>query len=150
MPVPWIIVAIGIPRVRSGFEQLHPGVDVLGLGEGHAQVLIRIDGRVVDADLIVEVGAGAASAKSDVADSFAFVDALSGGDIEARKMSVAGGDAVAVIDLDEVSVAAHVTGIDDDAISRRNDRIAVGARNIDAGVECAFTAEWVRAFAERT
>src|SRR5438067_10769189 len=101
------------PSLRSGLEELHSGVDVLGLGEGDAQVLIRIDRCVVDTDFVVEVGTGAASAEPDITDGLAFVHALSGGDVEAGEMSVAGGDAVAVVDLDEMSVAAHVAGVSD-------------------------------------
>jgi hypothetical protein len=37
------------------------------LGYGDAEILIRIDWCVVDADFIVEVGAGGASAQADVA-----------------------------------------------------------------------------------
>src|SRR4051812_32259805 len=131
-------------------EELHPGVGVLALGVGDAQVLIRIDGRVVDADFVVEVGAGAASAEADVADDLASVNALTRGDSEAGQVSVTGGDAMAVVELDEVSVAAHVAGVDDDAIRRRNDRITVRAGNIDSAVEGALTAERVGALAERS
>src|SRR5205085_1488546 len=117
-------------------------------GEGDAQVLIRIDRCVVDTDFVVEVGTGAASAEPDITDGLAFVHTLSGGDIEARKVAVAGGDAVAVVDLDEMSVAAHVAGVSDHAVGGCDDRISVGTRNIDAGMEGAFTAERIRAFAE--
>src|SRR5271169_2530026 len=83
------------------------GSEAANLGHSQAQIFVGIYGDVVDADFVVEMGAGGASALADVADGVAAVDVLAGGYSEAGKMAVAGGDAVAVVDHDGASVAAE-------------------------------------------
>ncbi len=92
------------------------------MGYGHAQVFVGVDGGVVDADLVVEVGSGGAAAEADVADGVAAVDELSGSDGEAGEVAVAGGDAVSVIDDDGASVTAEEVGEDDRAVRGGDDR----------------------------
>src|SRR5690348_2050845 len=65
-------------------------------------------------------------------------------------MSVAGGDAVAVINLNETAIAFHHLGVGYDAIGGGDDRMAVIRRDINAAVERALTVEWIFAFAEGT
>ncbi len=67
------------------------------MGDSHAEILVGIDRSVVDADFVVKMGTGGASAGADIGDGVATVNMLSGCDCEAGKVAVAGGDAVAVI-----------------------------------------------------
>src|ERR1700677_3284018 len=107
------------------------------------------NGDVVDADFVVEMGAGGASALPNVADGIATVDVLSGGDSEAGKMAVAGGDAVAVVEHDGAPVAAEEVSEGDGAVGGGNyGRTYVGG-DIDPGVEGAFSVEGIDALAER-
>ena len=83
---------------------------------GGAEIFVGIDGDVLDADLVVQMGRGGAAGGADVSDDLSAVDVLAGGDGEAGEMSVAGGDAVSVVEFDEVSVTVHDVGEGDDAI----------------------------------
>src|SRR6266404_8049571 len=77
------------------------------VGYCHAKVLIRIDGRVVDSDFVVKVGAGGASAEADIAENVAAVYVLAGGNTEAGQVSVASSDSVAVIHRYGAAVASQ-------------------------------------------
>src|SRR6266568_3641399 len=63
-------------------------------------------------------------------------------------MSVAGGGAMAVVDVDEASVAAHELGEADDAIGGGVDGGSVGNRDVDAAMECAFSIEGIDSLTE--
>ena len=68
-----------------------------GLRGGGAEIFVGIDGDVLDADLVVQMGRGGAAGGADVSDDLPAADVLAGGDGEAGEMSVAGGDAVSVV-----------------------------------------------------
>src|SRR5438094_9270042 len=74
---------------------------------GHAQILVRIYGDIIDANFIVQVGPAAASAVADVADGVAPMHVLSGEYGEALKMPIAGGHSVAVVKDDRASIPAR-------------------------------------------
>jgi hypothetical protein len=118
------------------------------VGDCDAKVFIGIDWRVVDADFVVKMRAGGASAEAYVADGVAAVNVLAGGDGESRKMAVAGGDAVAVIHHEGFAVSAHEIGEGDDAVCRSDDGMAVVAANINAAVKCAFPVKGINALAK--
>ena len=134
------------PKLRTEF--LASGLVAVALGYGDAEILVGIDGRVVDADFVVQVGAGGASAHANVADGVAAMDLLSGRDSESRKVAVASGNAVAVIDHDGFAVSAQKVGEGYYAVGGRDDGMTERAANINAAVKCAFSVEWVDALAE--
>ena len=64
-------------------------------------------------------------------------------------MAVAGGDAAAVVDLDEVAVAARIPArAKHGAVGGRIDRRPVGSGKVDAGVHCRAGMERIGADAE--
>src|SRR5450756_97278 len=109
------------------------------VGEGAAEVLVRVYRRVVDADFVVDVVAGGAAGVSDVADDLAAHDRLAGGNGESAHVAVAGFDAVAVIDTHHAAIAVFEAGRDDDAVGGGADGSSKWAGDVDAGVELAFT-----------
>src|ERR1700760_2800505 len=115
---------------------------------GLAHVLVRIHRRVVDADLVVEVRAGGTAYAADVADDFAAVHILAGGDGESGEMAIESMDAVAVIEDDFLTVAAGGTCHQDGAVGRGADWLTHSSGDIDALVEGAFAIEGVLALAE--
>ena len=113
-----------------------------------AQILIRIHRGVVDADFVVKMRTGTAAAEADIADHVAAADVLAGGNREARKVSEARNDAVAVLKNDRSTVPAHEISEIDYAIRGCDDWLAHRGRDIDPGMKRAFTIEWIDAFAE--
>ena len=104
-----------------------------------AQILMRIDGSVVDADFVVEVGTSAASALADVSDRVSAVYVLAGDAGEAAQVTIANcGNAVAVVHNHGASVAAHEVGKHDHAISGRKYGLAVVGSDINTTVESAL------------
>ena len=92
--------------------ELHsPGGDLLGQSE--SEIFIGIHGGIADAHFIVQMGAGAATAQSNIADGIAPANRLSGGHGKSGEMPVAGADAVAVLDLNQAAVTAHDFGFGD-------------------------------------
>src|SRR5947209_4130185 len=112
------------------------------------QILVGIHRSVVDAHFVVQVRTGRASAEADVADGVAAVDVLPGGDGEAGKMAVAGGDAVSVVNHDGATVAAQKISESNCAVSRSDHGRADTGGDIDTGVERAFSIERIDALAE--
>src|ERR1051325_4620202 len=105
-------------RVGAAGAALHGDEGAARLEEGH-----RIDRAPVDADLVMEVAAGRAAGRAHQPDQVAAVDALAGLGDALREVAVAGLDALAVVDLDHVAVAAIVPfGAVDDAVGGRIDR----------------------------
>ena len=115
---------------------------------GNAQVLVRINWDVIDSDFVVEMRAGAASAVTNVADGIPTMHVLPGIHGEALHVSIACGDAMAMIENDGASVSTHKVGELDNGICRCHDRLTVHATNVDAGVESALTIEWIDAFSK--
>ena len=107
--------------------------EAAGVGDGEAEILVGVDGSVVDADFVVEMGSGAAAAEADESDGVAALDVLSGDDGEVCQVAIAGGDAVAVVKDDGASVASHEVGELHDAIGRGDDRLSEGSGNIHPG-----------------
>src|SRR5262249_56597693 len=93
--------------------------------------------------------AGRASGGADLADDLADADHLPDLDVDLREVAVAGGEPVAVVDLDQVAVAALAAGHGDDAGGGRMHRLAVVAAQVDAGVHRRLAEERIGAHAER-
>src|SRR6185312_578448 len=118
--------------------------------EAHAgaQELLRINRLAVDARLVVQMRAGGAPGRADLAAHLADMDGLADLDVDLREVAVARGKAVAVVDLDHVAVAALAPG-DRHAPGRgRVHRIADVAAHVEAGVHRRAMQERVHAHAE--
>src|SRR5229473_8182422 len=115
---------------------------------GHTQILVRIDGDVVDANFVVQVRTGAAPAIADVADSVAAVHVLSGEDRKAGQVAVTRRDSVAMVNRDSAPVAAQEVGEFNHALCRSHHRLAVRRTNVNSGVERTFTVKWINALTE--
>src|ERR1022692_4508239 len=108
----------GLAGGAGGTCAAHGSREVVGghLGEGGAQVLVRVDRHVVDAHFVVKVGSGGAAGLADVADDLAAGDVLAGEDDHAGEVSVDGVDAVAVVDGDFAAVPVFHGGQGDEAV----------------------------------
>src|SRR3984885_560410 len=127
---------------------LAASLEAATLRDSHTQVLVRIHGRVIDADFVVQVRSGGAPAGADVADGVATMNLLPGGDRKAGKVAVAGGDPVAVIQHDGLAISAKEVGEDDYAVGRSNHCVAVRAANINPAMKCALSVERIDALSE--
>ena len=115
---------------------------------GSMQILVGIDWGIVNADLVVQVRTGAVARRANVSQDVTAANVLSGNDCESRKMSVQGFHAVAVIDHHLSSVPVAHSSLDDGAVRRRANRVALAGGNVDSGVECAFSIKRIQAGAE--
>ena len=131
-----------------GFCRLRTRVQHYGLRQGRAQIFVRIDGRIVNANFVVKVGAGAASAGSDVADYIAAVDGFSFGRSVGGHMPEQSRDAVSMIENYRSSIAVDVIIGSDCAVGWCHDGRAERGGDIYPGMECAFTVEGIDALAE--
>src|SRR5882724_451635 len=111
---------------------------------------MRVHRSIEDADFVMQVLSGAASALTYVADRVATVDQLTGAHGKAGEMSVQRGNAVAMVNQDRPSVAVHEIREAYDSVCRSQDAGAVVTGNIHAAMESAFTAERVNAFTKRS
>jgi hypothetical protein len=108
----------------------------------------RIDRAAVDADFVMEMAAGRTAGRAHQADDLAALHAGIVGDEDLREVAVARLDAAAMVDLDEVAVAALAAGMADDAVGGRVDRRADRAGDVDAGMHRRGAAERIRTDAE--
>src|SRR5437867_7695424 len=98
------------------------------------QVAARIDGRAVDAHLVVEMRPGGAARGADGANRLTATHALALPHVERGEMPVERVELTAVIDDDEAAVARLAPGEDHLAAAGRGDREAIARRDVDAGV----------------
>src|SRR5437879_13008512 len=96
------------------------------------QVAARIDGRTVDAHLVVEVRPGGAARGADGADRLTTTHALALAHVERGEMPVERVELAAVIDDDEATVARVAPGEDHLAPAGRRHRGAVARRDVHA------------------
>src|SRR2546423_13444028 len=115
-----------------------------------AQIFVRIHRGVVDANFVVQMRAGAASARSDIAEDVATVDRLAARNSISGHVSEQRRDSMSVIHDYRASVAVHEADCPDSSVSRRDDWRAKRSTNIDPSMERAFTVERINAFAERS
>src|SRR3954452_14263340 len=108
----------------------------------------RVDRRVVQAHLVVQVRAGGAAGGTDVADDVAALHVLSRLARVGRKMAVTRREAVAVREIDHVAVAVGPFGLDHDAIGGSADGLSDRGRNVDRVVRARLAGEWIGAPAE--
>ena len=120
------------------------------MGVGYAEILVRIDGNIVDPNFIVKVRSGTAATIADVTNDVAALNVLSRKDRETLEMSVAGRDSAAVVENHCSSISAHQIRKLDRACGGSDNRLPENGPDINARVECAFTIEWVNALTKRS
>src|ERR1700687_1285084 len=98
--------------------------------DARAQELLRIDRLTVDPRLVVQMRAGGAGGEADLADGLRDVDRLAAPPADFRQMAVTGGQAMAVVDLDHIAVAALPAGDGHAAVGGGAHRIAALAAQI--------------------
>ena len=99
---------------------------------GGAQILVRIDRCVVDADFVVQVRPSATAGIADVADGIAAMNVLTGEYRDALHVPVAGANAMAVIEDDGASVPAHDVGKNYNGVCRCDDLLSDRRPNINS------------------
>src|SRR5438874_10131238 len=115
---------------------------------GQADEFFGVLGFVVDPDLVVHVGAGAAAGAAEKADLLMLGDPLPDRNDVAVKMGVKGGDAVSVIDLDHLAVVAVIAGVGHGPCRGGMNRGHVRRRQVDRGVKARAAIERIAARAE--
>src|SRR6266852_6072486 len=116
--------------------------------DARAQEFLRVDRVAVDARLVVQVRSGRAAGRAEPADNLADLDVLADGDVDLGEMAVACRQTVAVIDLDQLAVAAVPTRRGDGAGRGGADRIAGIAAEVEAGMHRRAAEERIDAHAE--
>ena len=104
------------------------------VGDCNTEILVRIYWGIVDADFVVKMGSGGASALAYIADDVSAVYALASRHGVTGKVSVAGADPVSVINHDGLAVAAH-------DITEGHDSVG-GCNNLGAVVAPISTPLW--------
>src|ERR1700722_20506783 len=97
----------------------------------------------------MQMRAGGAPGRADPADPLPDANALADANVDLRQMTVAGGKAVAVIDLDHLAVAAAPAGRRHRSRRRGVGRLAVAAAELDTRVHRRHMQERIDAHAER-
>src|SRR5271154_6062348 len=101
-----ILEKLGVRNPKLSVINLAAGGESAYVGDRQAQVFVGVDWSVVNADFVVKVRTSAASAFTHEGDGIAAVHVLTGNDGEACQVTIAGADAVTVVDHDGSSVAA--------------------------------------------
>src|SRR6516225_6649243 len=107
------------------------------------QELLWIDRIAVDAGLIVQVRAGGAAGRTDLADHLADLDALSDLHVDLGEMAVAGREAIAMIDLDHAAVTTAPASFGHRPGGGCVYRIATVAAEVDPSVHRGLADEWI-------
>src|SRR5437773_1389642 len=105
-----------------------------------SQVFRRIDRCLVHADLVVQVGAGGLTGRSDSPDDLSPSDLLPGYNINPAEVPVSRRDACSVVNQDFVSVTRLALRQDHDAVRSRFHLGTLGRRYVNPGVKGALTA----------
>ncbi|PAV93290.1 hypothetical protein WR25_26979 [Diploscapter pachys] len=115
---------------------------------GGGQERHRVHRMAVDTDFIMQVRAGRTAGRPHQCDQLAARHARAIGDEDLRQMAIAGRDALAVVDLDQIAVTALAAGVIDDAVGGGIDRRADRTGDVDARMHRRGAAERVGADAE--
>src|SRR5580704_2720671 len=129
---------------------LASGCESAAVGQSEPQELMGIHRSVINADFVVQVWTGAATAQPDISDRIAPSHKLSGNNRIARKMPVAGGNSVAVVKRDSPPISTHKIGESHHAIGWSDDRLPVGSRDVDSTMERALAVERIGSLSERS
>lgn len=123
------------------------GKGLVAGGEGF-HVAPGVDGGIVYADFVMNVGTGGATADAGVADDFTATDVGAGHNGKRRKVRVEGGDAETVLDDHEASVARVSFSGGNDAVGSYVDRLAIFGTDVNASVERTLTRKRIQTLAE--
>src|ERR1700733_9864527 len=118
--------------------------------DGQTQEFVGIDWRVIDADFVVQMWTGTATAQPDVSDRVATAYILSGNYRIAGQMPVARRDAVAVVQRDRSAVSSHEVGEHYHTVGRSHHWLPIRSRYIDSTMKCALTVERINSLSKRT
>src|SRR4029077_8664386 len=101
-----------------------------------------------DANFVVHVWSGRTATHADVANDIAALYVNARRDCEGGQMAVPSSHAKTVIDDHQAAIARMQTGFDYHAIGCSAHSLSIFRGDIDTGMECTFTTEWIKAFAE--
>ena len=119
---------------RSPTEKPRPDKTLSGRGWCLVEIGRRVDLGAIDPNLEVAVAAGGAAGGAGLGDGLPLIDLVTRADQQAGVVAVVGLLTVAVVDDDQVAVAALVAGKGDGAAVGRLDGGAVGDGDVDAGM----------------
>ena len=114
------------------------------------QILGRIDGGIVNPDLVVQVGPGTVTRRAYVTQDVAAANVLSGNDREPGEMGVQSLNPVAVIENYLASVSRPHAGLDYSPVSRRANGFAYAGGNVDSSMEGPLPIKRIQTGAEGT
>src|SRR5262249_18699108 len=97
---------------------------------------------------IMQVRSGRAAGRSDLADHLSDPDGVADLHVDLREMAVAGGEPVAMVDLDHAAVTAAPARGDDLAVRGGADGIARLGAEVEPGMHRGSAEEGIRAHAE--
>src|SRR5215813_6757495 len=118
--------------------------DSVGRRSGGLHIASRIDWGIVQANFVVNVRARGTAADSSVTNDLSALDARAGDSCERGHMRVPGRQTEAMINDNQASIPGMVFHDGYDAIRCCVNWRAVIGCNINAGVERAFPAEWIK------
>ena len=123
-------------------------LEFAAVGDGDAEVLIRIDGSIVDANFVVKMRTGRATAQPDIADGIAAMNVLSRCSSESGEVAVTSRNAMAMVNHKELAVSSHEIGEGDHAIRWGDNRMAIAAADIDSTVKRALPVKRINTLAK--
>src|SRR5579863_409555 len=113
------------------------------------QELLGVDRSAVEANFVMQMGAGAAAGAAQLGDLHVRCNALPIRHQNSMKMRIERYNAVTVVDFDRAAVTFFPAGEDDDARRGAIDQRAVRRVEIDAGMEFLASVEWIATRTER-
>ena len=116
--------------MKSLFERTGAG-DPAGLWISEEDVLHGVNGKVLDSNLVMEMGAGGSTRVSDFRDEVSPFDLLADLDVSLMEMAVLGGDAVAVVNDKDLAVSILPPYPDDEPVGWGNDGRPNGIRDVN-------------------
>jgi len=111
----------GLPTPDSCFS-LAARCKPADVGNGESKVFVRVDWSSVDANFVMKVWSRAAAAQANVTDGVAAMDFLTRNYGKAGKVSIAGADAVAMVNGDRPAISAAKIGVLDNSVRWRDYR----------------------------
>src|SRR5262245_18836527 len=99
-----------------------------------AQEALRIDCFAVDPRLVMQMRSGGAAGRADLADDLAGLDRVADLGVDAGEVAIACRQAVAVVDLDHLAIAALPAGECHRSVRSCAHRVTGVAAHVDAGV----------------
>src|SRR6266436_741378 len=107
------------------------------------KVAPRVYRPVVQPNFVVEVRRSASARASNEADDVVLVDPLSHMDVESGEVAVACGQAITMIEDDQVAVSCFSLSVNNDTVRRRQHSASIKRRNVQALVQFRLTVEWI-------